>query len=361
MTDHELDLQRHLDEELNRLQPRPLPAEAVYERARAIRHTRRVRGAAGALVTAAVLGMSLPVLGSMKPWQSAAGGGNAVTVNAPHTDKKGRYVFSGSEEGKHWSVTVAPGDCLSRTDFVIACGSGAIDDPAAFTDAATTTPGSPTKYAVYFRSDIARIDVGLSDGEQVVLSPGTVHSNKVALLVVPSKIGISRIDAYANDGSLVAYSIPFQADGMAHIAMWYSPGETPTQSEASGTITGRTPQGKPASVDVRIGPFGICYTVAQRPEPRAISATNCRPLTALGSDDVPPRSLDWLALGGRVDGLVDHVDYELTTGTIRAQVVHIDRYSFAVCFADFGFQELGKTAFDASGNVLAYSLPPTKP
>jgi hypothetical protein len=358
MTDDELSLQRHLDEELNRLQPGPVPTEAVYSRAGAIRHTRRM-WAAGVLTTAAVLGTALPVLGSMGLRQSAAGGANAIAVNAPHTDMNGRYVFSGSQEGKRWSVTVAPGSCPTAEDFTAACSGRPGDDPAEFAYAGSAD--SPTTYAVFFRSEIARIDVGFSDGEQVPLLPGIVRGNRVALLVVPPKIGITRVDAYAADGSPVAYSIPFAADGLAHFAMWYHPDQTPTQPEASGTITGVTQKGKPASVDVRIGPFGICYTVAQRPALGATADTNCRPLTAPESDDVPARRLDWVALGGRVDSRVDHVDFELSTGTIRVQAVRIGGYSFAVCFDDYGFQTLGETSYDASGHVIDHEQTPTKP
>lgn len=358
MTDIEPALRHHLDDELNRLQPRPVPAEAVYGRARAIRHARRMR-AAGALATAALLGTGLAVLNPVGLRLGAAGGGNTVTVNAPHTDAKGRSVFSGSEEGKHWSVAVAPGACPSTGDFGVACSWGPGDDPAEF--AFSTSAGSATTYAVFFRSDIARIGMTLDDGEQVTLVPGTVRGHRVGLVVVPPKSGITRLDAYAADGSLVSYSIPFQADGIAHFAMWYQPDQTPSQPEASGTITGTTPKGQKASVGVRIGPFGFCYTVAQRPTLGAPPTTTCRPLTALGSDDVPPRSLDWVALGGRVDGLTDHVDYELNTGTVRVPVVYIGGYSFAVCFEDYGFSVLGKTTYDASGHVISHTQTPAKP
>ncbi|ACU69079.1 hypothetical protein Caci_0124 [Catenulispora acidiphila DSM 44928] len=359
MTDDELALQRDLDEELNRLQPRPVPTEAVYGRARELRRTRRM-WAAGVLATAAVVGTSLPILGSMGLRQNAAGGGQAVTVNTPHTDKKGRYVFSGSEEGKRWSTTVAPGDCPSSGSFNlnVACNASSGSDPAELSYAAPA--GLPTTYAIYFRSDIARIDMTLSDGGQATLVPGIVRGNRVALVVIPPKIEITRVDVFAADGSPVGFSIPFQADGMAHLAMWYQPGQTPTQPEASGTITGITQKGEHASVGVRIGPFGICYTVAQRSTPGAVPITNCRPFSAAASDDVPPNPPDWVALGGLVDDRVDHVDFALTTGTIRVQTVRIGAYSFAVGFADYSFTSLGETAYDASGHVIDREQTPSK-
>lgn len=358
MTDVELALERRLDEELNQLQPRPVPSEAVYGRARAIRRKRRV-WAAGAVATATVLGASVPVLGPTRLGlgHSAAGSGNSVTVNAPRTDTKGRSVFSGSEDGKRWSVAVAPGGCPSG-GFAAACNGQPGDDPAEFSYFAST--GSPTTYAVFFRSDVARIDVALSDGEQVTLLPGTVRGNRVGLVVIPPKIAITRLDTYTADGSLVAYSIPFQTDGVAHFAMWYRPGESAAQPEASGTITGTTPKGTKASVGVRIGPFGICYTVAQRPTSGATPITNCLPLTTQESDDVPPRNFDWVALGGRVDGRADHTDFKMSTGTIRVPVVYIGMYAFTVCFEDYGFTTVGRTTYDTFGNVLSYTQTPTK-
>ena len=76
---------------------------------------------------------------------------------------------------------------------------------------------------------------------------------------------------------------------------------------------------------------------------------------------MPARRLDWVALGGRVDSRVDHVDFELSTGTIRVQAVRIGGYSFAVCFDDYGFQTLGETSYDASGHVIDHEQTPTKP
>ncbi len=62
-----------------------------------------------------------------------------------------------------------------------------------------------------------------------------------------------------------------------------------------------------------------------------------------------------------MDGLTDHVDYELNTGTVRVPVVHIGGYSFAVCFEDYGFTVLGKTTYDASGQVIDHTHMPAKP
>jgi hypothetical protein len=348
MTDDELALQRYLDEELNRLQPRPVPSEAVYGRARAIRHTRRA-WAAGTVAAAAVVGTALPSLGLIGPRHIAPAGGTTVTVDAPHADKKGGYVFSGSAEGKRWTIKAAPGGCPSEGRYTVVCSGRPGDDPADFASAGSA--GSTTTYEVFFGSKTTRIGVALSDGEQVSLLPGVVQGNLVALLEVPPKLGITRVDAYAVDGSPIAYSIPFQADGMAHFAMWYQSGQVPTQAEASGTITGTTQSGKPASVEVRIGPFGICYTVAPRPAPGAIPTTNCQSLTA-PSDDIPSRFPDWVAVGGRVNERVAYVDFMLSTGTIRAQSVRIGGYAFAVGFADFGFQSLGEVDYDGAGYVV---------
>ena len=220
MTDDELALQRYLDEELNRLQPRPVPSEAVYGRARAIRHTRRV-WAAGTVAAAAVLGTTFPVLGTMGPWHNAAAGGAAVTVDAPHTDQKGRYVFSGSAAGKHWTITAVPGVCPSGAGSTAVCGESPGSGPADFSSIASA--GSPTQYTVFFGTKTTRLDMVFSDGEEVVLLPGVTQGRRAAMVEVPRQLGIVRLDAYAADGSLIAYSVPFQADGLAQFVMWYQP------------------------------------------------------------------------------------------------------------------------------------------
>lgn len=190
---------------------------------------------------------------------------------------------------------------------------------------------------------------------------------RVALFELPRRVGITGLSAYSADGTLTSYAIPYQSPDAAEVAMWYGPGEKPTIREASGTITGRTATGAPASVQVHIGPFGICYTV-QRAEPQ-FPVTNCTPpdATAAGektlrSGDAVPASLPaWVALGGEVSRNVDHVDFEVTSGTYRAQPVHIGDYTFAVCFLDPGFSFVSRTLYDASGTVLDHETATTKP
>lgn len=376
------DLQHRISAEPGRLPAPPAPVEAVIGRARAVRARRRATRTA-ALAVVAVAGVATPVLAGVGPGRdgSAAGGGAAVSVNPPKVDKHGGTVFSGSADGKKWSVSVAAGRCATDDGDLFGCLHGWAPGQGAAADLFSTFQSytsAPIKYRIRLRPDVARADVDLTDGERLSLTPAKILDTPIAVFEVPRRVGISRVTAYGADGRVVAYSIAYQSPTDAQLAMWYRPDETPTQPVAAGTITA-TLKGVPANVEVHTGPFGICYTIQHQNSPddkKMVPNTTCQPLPSATTpappagpdhgpmgDDLPSNAPRWVALGGLVDNGVDHVDFALSTGTFRASTVRIGGFSFAVCIIDFGangFTMIGRTFYDASGHVLSYEPSPVK-
>lgn len=375
------DLEHRISAEPGRLPAPPAPVEAVIGRARAVRARRRATRTA-ALAVVAVAGVATPVLTGVRPWQqhAADGGGPSVTVNTPRIDKHRGTVFSGSTDGKKWSVSVAAGTCAADDGDFVGCLRASDSEQvlaAQLSSNVQTDSASPIRYRIRLRADVARVDVDLTDGERLPLTAARIGDTRIAVFEVPRRAGIGRVTAYAADGGVIAYSIAYQSPTDAQLAMWYRPGEAATQPTAAGTITA-TIKGTAATVQVHTGPFGICYTADhQNPgDKKAFPDTFCQPLpTATGAaptadavrapmgDNVPGNPPWWVALGGLVDDRVDHVDFGLSTGTFRASTVHIGGFSFAVCIVDFGtkgFTMIGRTFYDAAGHVLSYEPSPIK-
>lgn len=373
------DIQRRLGAEPQRLRTPSAPVEAVIDRARAARARRRsaLIAAAAAL---AVAGVATPILVAGASGRDDPAGGSAmISVNAPRLDAHGGTVFSGVDDGKKWSVSVPAGACASRQGELNACGPGLDvrhDNPADIGSAAFTA--SPIRYWVRLRPDVARLTVDLTDAEQLTLTPATIGNTPAAMFELTRRVGITRIAAYAADGGMIAYSIPYQSPTDAKIAMWYRPGETPAQPQAAGTITStihgavnRLFKGGPSvTMQVHTGPFGICYTIQQASNnQQPVPVTTCRPLPTTQpranttDDGIPSDGLWWVALGGLVDNNVDHVDFILSTGTFRVPVTRIGGFTFAVCIAgtgESGFTNIGRTAYDAADHVLTYTPQPIK-
>jgi hypothetical protein len=378
--DREHSLEHRISAEPGRLTTPPAPVEAVIGRARTVRARRRATGTA-ALAALAVAGVAVPVLSGTGPWRhDPAGGGAAVTVNTPRIDEHGGTVFSGSTDGKKWSVSVAAGACASDDGDRVGCLRASDSEQALaaqLSSSVQTDSASPIRYRIRLRSDVARVDVDLTDGERLPLSAARVGVTRMAVFEVPRRAGIGRVTAYAADGGVIAYSIAYQSPTDAQLAMWYRPGEAATQPQAAGTITA-TVEGTAASVQVHTGPFGICYTADQHNpgDKKGFPVTFCQPLptaTTVPSaaevvrapmgDNVPGNPPWWVALGGLVDDRVDHVDFALSSGTFRASTVRIGGFSFAVCIVDFGktgFTMIGRTFYDAAGHVLSYEPAPIK-
>lgn len=354
-------LRARLAEEMGRIAPGEPPIDDVVRRGRAARgrrHTAIASGAVAVAVGAALLGYQ-----QARVPAPAGQGRHPVTVDAPHRDATGKPVWSGSVNGKPWSATVDP-----HTGCVLSFGSCPAEFPAP-TDplefSASSDSFGPDKYIGMFRADTARVEVVLRGGENLSLQPLEVNGKRLVLFETPHAFGMESVSAFAADGTELGYSIPFnQPDSTSMTVTWYRPGETPTQPEASGRIASGTVDGHNWSVEVRIGPFGVCFlstgTVTGTGTDTACNRLDATPPMAPSSSSGTVDGTTWHY--SEVDGRIDHLDIALSDGTItRVTPTRLAGRSFASYVLSPNIRVLSTTAYDSAGRKLATDNGDTAP
>jgi hypothetical protein len=346
-------LRARLAEEIGRIAPGEPPVDDVVRRGRATRGRRHTAIASGAVVVA----VGAALLGYQQARVSApAGQGRpAATVDAPHRDATGEPVWSGSVNGKHWTATVDPSTGCIPSFGTCPGGFPASTDPLELS--ASSDSFEPDKYIGMLRADTARVEVALRGGGRLSLQPMEVDGKQLVLFETPHAFGMESVSAFAADGTELGYSIPFnQPDAMSMTVTWYRPGETPTQPEVSGQIASGTVDGHGWTVEVRIGPFGVCFMSTG-------TTAGAGPNAACHRLDAPPPMAPSFTSGTvnlttwhyfEVDGRVDHIDVALSDGTtIRVTPTRLAGRSFASYVLSPNIRVLSTTAYDSTGHQLA--------
>jgi hypothetical protein len=355
-------LRATLAEEFGRIAPAEPPVDDVLRRGRAARGRRHTAIASGAVVVA--VGAALLGYQQARVPAPAGQGRHAATVDAPHRDATGEPVWSGSVNGKRWSATVDP-----RTGCVLSFGSCPVefpdptDEPLEFSS--TSDSFEPDKYIAMLRADTARVEVVLRGGERLSLQPLEVGGKGLVLFETPHAFGMESVTAFAADGTELGYSIPFnQPDSTSMVVTWYRPGETPTQPEASGQVASGTVDGHRWSVEVRIGPFGVCFLSTGTGDGTGANGA-CNRLDAPAP--MAPSSTSG-SVGGEtwhyseVDGRIDHIDAVLSDGTTtRVTPTRLAGRSFASYVLSPNIRVLSTTAYDSTGRQLATGNGDTTP
>jgi hypothetical protein len=323
----------------------------VLRRGRAVRGRRRSAVATGLVVLG--VGVALLSYQQVRHPAPAAPSPRAVTVAAPHRNAHGDLVLSGTVNGRPWSATVDP-----STGCVPSFGSCPGNFPAPVDPlslSSTSDSVGPDNYIGTLRSDTARVEVVLRDGEHVSLLPVDVKGRRVVLFATPHAFGMDSITAFAPDGTEIGYSIPFnQPNGMSMAVTWYLPGETPTQPRASGQVASGTVDGHSWSVDVMIGPFGVCFLSSETG-----SGTNvaCSRLDAPAP--MSPSSSSG-SVGGltwhysAVDSRIGHIDVALSDGTTtRVTPTRMAGWSLATYVVAPNVRVVSTTSYDSEGHQLA--------
>jgi hypothetical protein len=340
-----------LDEMVEDMGTGPVPVTQAVRRGRTLRTVRRVK-IAGAVVLVGLLGVAGSVLTVARPRITPAPPvKHAVVVNPVHRDVHNDAVFSGTVDGHPWSRTADATICT--TLWGLDCSK---EPHIARPDTPIEIGGSgDTKvsvlYDIEFRADIARVELSLTDGEQLSLTPASVYGGGLAMVVLPAGVGVATVSTYSAAGSLVAYAVAFHGPpGLASVETWYQPGQVPTEPTLVRTVSGRTPKGVAASFDIDEGPFGTCYVV------EAAGRSTCLPLGFIESAMLtsPINDSDiWNSAGGTVGGDVDHVDFRLSDGrTITVKPVHVGSANVAIVFLDSDVRPKSVTEYDAAGHVL---------
>lgn len=355
-------LRARLAEEFGRIVPGQAPMDEVVRRGRVARGRRHMAIASGAVVVA----VAAALLGYQQARVPApAGQGrHAATVDAPHRDATGGPVWSGSVNGKRWSATVDPHTgCIPSFGTCPAGFPAPTDEPVEFS--ASSDSFDPDKYMGILRADSARVEVVLRGGGRLSLQPMEMNGKRLVLFETPHAFGMESVSAFAADGTELGYSIPFnQPDSASMTVTWYRPGETPTQPEASGQIASGTVDGHRWSVEVRIGPFGVCFLATG-------TGTGTGTDTACNRLDAPapmaPSSTSGTVDGTRwhyseVDGRIDHLDVALSDGTTtRVTPTRLAGRSFASYVLSPNIRVLSTTAYDSTGHQLTTDNGDTTP
>ncbi len=344
-------VQARLVEEIGRIAPGEPPVDDVLRKGRAARSRRRTAIASGL----AVLGVGIALLSYQQVWHTAPAGPKhrAVTVDPPHRNPHGDPVVSGTVNGTPWSATVDP-----STGCVPSFGScpGNFPAPVDPLSLSSTSDGvGPDNYIGTLRSDTARIEVVLRDGEHLSLLPVDVKGQRVVLFATPHAFGMDSITAFAADGTEIGYSIPFnQPNGMSMAVTWYLPGETPTQPRASGQVASGTVGGHRWSVDVMIGPFGVCFLSSEIGSGTDVACTRLdapapmSPSSSSGSVN----GLTWHY--SEVDSRIDHIDVALSDGTTtRVTPIRMAGRSLATYVLAPNIRVVSTTSYDSEGHQLA--------
>ena len=355
-------LRAKLAEEIGRIAPGEPPVDDVVRRGRSARSRRHTAIASGVVVVAvgaAVLGYQ-----QARVPAPAGQGRRAVTVDAPHRDATGEPVWSGSVNGKRWSATVDPTTgCIPSFGTCPEGFSAPTDEPLEFSGSSDSF--DPDKYVGTLRADTARVEVVLRGGERLSLQPMEVGGKGLVLFETPHAFGMESVSAFAADGTELGYSIPFnQPDSGSMVVTWYRPGETPTQPEASGRVATGTVDGHAWSVEVRIGPFGVCFlstgTLAGPGPDAACNRLDAPPPMAPSSTSGTVNGTTWHY--SEVDGRVDHLDVALSDGTtIRVAPTRLAGRSFASYVLSPNIRVLSTTAYDSAGRQLATDNSDTAP
>jgi len=222
---------------------------------------------------------------------------------------------------------------------------------------------APTLFIAELRPDVNHVTVTGTDGTVRTPAVAEVSDHRYAFFAVPDGQGIARIDAYAPDGTIIAYTLPYKGPDNRPpgvIGSWYPAGTTPTQAAVRRTLFSEA-TATPLTVTVDMGPFGVCYWLSGPQQggdgPVMNYGPECHSATPPDPTELTPRIYPFgrrLLLLDEVNNVVDYAEATLSDGsTARLTPVRIGGHSFVVTFLADGVQLRDTKTFDASGAQLA--------
>ena len=345
-----------------------IPVDATVKQGKTIRRRRRVAGG-GALAIAAALSIGVPVAvagGGGSGYDAANGGpdgvyaagstGGRVTVN-PTTLTHGKGQFSGTVDGKKWSIGFDNKNCYY---IVWACGSDNQGPDSKYaTLALNTSPGNPDNYTLFLQKQVATVILTLGDGEVLHFEAVPVAKTPVVLFALPPGLGVGKIEVFDARGAEIAFSTPFSAKGLASVdGRWYKPGEKPPPAAGPVDLV----RGKYGSSNVVVtaytGPSGPCIVT----DLAASLSADCIHATPISGSmrDVSGSSQGVRSSGevasvtsGLVGPKVARLQLDYADGTTSPiDIKSLGGYRFFAYVVSGGKPTTGVTAFDAGGKAL---------
>lgn len=366
--------EREMFADLGRFENGAIPVDAVVRQGRAIRTRRRVAGG-GALAIAAVLSIGVPVAvaGGGSASDSAANGGpngvygatstgGRVTVN-PTTLTDGRGRFSGTVDGKKWSVDFDNKNCYY---IQWTCGFTSLepwDEYASLTfNSSWGLQGQPDDYTLFLNKNVARAAITLQDGEVLNLEAVPTAKVPVAMFALPFGLGVGKIELFDTHGTELAYAMPFNIKGSASVAgHWYKPGESPAKDSGSVELTrGLSGPGEETVISAYAGPAGPCVVFQEggkagdHPLPRCSETPVVTGTVSVGKVTVRGDAAYSQDFGyGIVAPSVERMELDFSDGTKGTVAIKsLGGYRFYAYSVLKGKTLVKITAFDAAGKAL---------
>ena len=363
--------EREMFADLGRFENGAIPVDAVVRQGRAIRTRRRVAGG-GALAIAAVLSIGVPVAvaGGGSASDSAANGGpngvygatstgGRVTVN-PTTLTDGRGRFSGTVDGKKWSVDFDNKNCYY---IQWTCGFTSLepwDEYASLTfNSSWGLQGQPDDYTLFLNKNVARAAITLQDGEVLNLEAVPTAKVPVAMFALPFGLGVSKIELFDTHGTELAYAMPFNIKGSASVAgHWYKPGATPAKDAGSVELAhGLFGPGEETVISAYAGPAGPCVVFQEGGKAGNHPLPHCSETPVVTGTMVNAVRGDTTNVQQSGYGLlapnVDHMELDFSDGTKSPVTIEgLGGYRFYAYFVPKGKTLTKVTAFDPAGKAL---------
>jgi len=358
--------------DLGRFTTGAIPVAAVVRRGWAIRARRRAVGS-GALAIAAALSIGVPVAIS-----GGGGGGGAasgpsgiygatstggrVSVN-PVQLTRGKGLFSGTVDGKKWSVDFDNVNCYY---IQWSCGFTSLDPWDRYASLTSNSSwglqGQPDDYTLFLSTNVAWATITLQDGEVLKLDAVPTAKVPVVLFALPFGLGVSKIELFDAQGAQIAYAMPFNVKGSASAAgHWYKPGEAPAKDAGSVELTRiEFAPGEEAVFTAYAGAAGPCLVFQEGKKGEQHPDPQCAELSAVqGSEPLenhiasggarPPLN----AGSGLVGPNVARMELDFTDGTKSPVVIKsLGGYRFYAYFVTAAKTLRAVTAFDSAGNAL---------
>jgi len=354
--------------DLGRFETGAVPVDATVRQGRAIRRRRRTIGG-GALAVATALSIGVPVAvaggggsgyaaGSGPDGVYAAGAtGGRVTVN-PTTLTHGKGQFSGTVDGKRWSVGFDNKNCYY---IHWACGFDGQGPEAEYATLALNASADDfDNYTLFLQKQVATVNLTLGDGEVLHFEAVPVAKTPVVLFALPRGLALSKIEVFDARGAEIAFSTPFTAKGAPSAeGRWYKPGEKPPPAAGPVELT----RGEYGSQDVVItaytGPSGPCI-VSDLSATLNADCTHLTPITGsrrdssgVTSQQVSSAGKVMMVMSGLVGPQIARLQLDYADGTSSPiDIKSLGGYRFFAYVLSGEKPTTGVTAFDAAGKPL---------
>jgi hypothetical protein len=354
-------LREQLSDVFSAIDPAAAPVEAAIRQGKRLRWRRRATAATGlAAVVAAAICVPLAVHPLASPPPATSQAKYSVTVQPPGPGSPAGEIAQGSINGASWRVTADKPIQENGQPVVCIHLSGPLFRSAPPTMACNPalTNGAPAGFEgtgvgpvqllwAPVESDVSYATVALTNGEVLTLRPVTLHGTRWIAFAVLDHV-VRSVTAYSSRGE-ISTVVPFDKYTGYSFVTWLKPGQH-GPAPATAVIGSGTADGKPWSVTLYAGSWGICETTSNGTSTCWDNRLDGAPFAGVDGS-VDPGALHIVTGSARLD--VARIVISLPGGqTAQVQLVAVD----GVKYWAFGYPKAGLhwTAYDAAGTAVAH-------